>query len=66
MHRVRLVARQRARVDAVLKGRSFETLISKTYDGLAIEPLYPPVSEARPIARNSRSAIFWIDPDRPT
>jgi len=27
-------------VDKVLKGAPFETLVSKTYDGLAVEPLY--------------------------
>jgi len=40
-------------VQAALKGRPFERLISKTYDGLAIEPLYPRVADAVPIAARS-------------
>ncbi|HET8918115.1 MAG TPA: methylmalonyl-CoA mutase family protein [Xanthobacteraceae bacterium] len=37
-------------VDAVLKGGSFERLKSRTYDGLAIEPLYSSAREASVIA----------------
>ena len=37
-------------VRAALKDRPFERLTAKTYDGLAIEPLYPPRQDARPIA----------------
>ena len=33
-------AQWRALVERALKGASFETLVSKTYDGLSIEPLY--------------------------
>ncbi|MGD9658211.1 MAG: methylmalonyl-CoA mutase family protein, partial [Methylocystis sp.] len=33
-------AQWRALVERALKGASFEALVSKTYDGLAIEPLY--------------------------
>ena len=35
------------RVDAVLKGAGFETLVSKTADGIAIEPLYGAASGPR-------------------
>ena len=38
-------------VDAVLKGAPFDKrLVAKTYDGLAIEPLYPRAAEAQPVA----------------
>jgi methylmalonyl-CoA mutase len=38
-------------VDAVLRGAPFEKrLVAKTYDGLAIEPLYPRSPQAQPIA----------------
>jgi methylmalonyl-CoA mutase len=37
-------------VRAAHKDRPFERLISKTYDGIAIEPLYARASGARPIA----------------
>ncbi len=37
-------------VRAALKDRPFERLSAKTYDGLAIEPLYPRAKDARPIA----------------
>lgn len=40
-------------VRAALKDRPFERLISKTYDGLAIEPLYPRAADATPIAARS-------------
>ncbi|WP_460449400.1 methylmalonyl-CoA mutase family protein [Alsobacter sp. SYSU BS001988] len=41
----------RALVDTVLKGKDFErTLVSRTYDGLNIEPLYPKAEGAAPIA----------------
>jgi methylmalonyl-CoA mutase len=36
-------------VRAALKERPFERLIAKTYDGIAIEPLYPPAAQARAI-----------------
>ncbi len=39
-------------VDAALKGASFDKkLVSQTYDGLRIEPLYPPAAGAKPVAR---------------
>ena len=37
-------------VRAALQDRPFERLTAKTYDGLAIEPLYPRARAARPIA----------------
>ena len=37
-------------VRAALKDRAFERLTAKTYDGLAIEPLYPRSKNSRPIA----------------
>lgn len=37
-------------VRAALKDRPFERLISKTYDGLPIEPLYSRAKDARPLA----------------
>lgn len=36
--------------EAVLKGAPFERLVSKTYDGLAIDPLAPRHPNARPVA----------------
>jgi methylmalonyl-CoA mutase len=40
-------------VRAALKDRPFERLTSKTYDGLAIEPLYPRAVHARPVTARS-------------
>src|SRR5512134_57103 len=37
-------------VDKVLKGAPFETLVSKTHDGIAIEPLYAHARQASAIA----------------
>ncbi len=37
-------------VDAALKGRSFDKLVSKTYDGIAVEPLYERAAGAQPVA----------------
>src|SRR5262245_40267756 len=48
-------------VDGVLKGTPFEQrLIAKTYDGLAIEPLYARQSEARPIAGRTPGTAWTI------
>src|SRR5438105_1848028 len=42
---------------AVLKGASFDdTLVSETYDGLRIEPLYERSRKARPLAARARLA----------
>jgi methylmalonyl-CoA mutase len=43
-------AQWRKLVDGVLKGKSFETLVSRTYDDIAIAPLYPRASEEAPRA----------------
>jgi methylmalonyl-CoA mutase len=43
-------AQWRKLVDGVLKGKSFETLVSKTYDDIAIAPLYPRASADTPRA----------------
>jgi methylmalonyl-CoA mutase len=37
-------------VDAALKGADFDRLVSHTYDGLPIEPLYNRATHARPVA----------------
>jgi methylmalonyl-CoA mutase len=36
-------------VEAALKGRSFDKLVSKTYDGFAVEPLYERATHAEPV-----------------
>jgi methylmalonyl-CoA mutase len=46
-------AQWRKLVDGVLKGKSFETLVSKTYDDIAIAPLYPRASTDAPHALRS-------------
>lgn len=43
-------AQWRKLVDHVLKGAPFEKLVGKSYDGLAIAPLYPRAKSATPIA----------------
>jgi methylmalonyl-CoA mutase len=45
-------------VDGVLKGAPFEKLVSKTYDGLKIEPIYPRARDATPIAGRG-AATSW-------
>ncbi len=40
----------RQKAEAVLKGASFEKLVSTTYDGLRIEPIYEQLLEERPRA----------------
>jgi methylmalonyl-CoA mutase len=37
-------------VELVLKGKPFDRLVARTYDGLPIEPLAPRAAQARPIA----------------
>jgi methylmalonyl-CoA mutase len=53
-------AQWRKLVDGVLKGKSFETLVSKTYDGIAIAPLYSRVQEERPRALRSASGPWSV------
>jgi len=47
-------------VDAALKGGSFERLRSRTYDGLAIEPLYSSAREASIIAGRPGGAAWAV------
>ena len=47
-------------VDGVLKGASFEKLVGKTYDGLAIEPIYPRAKGASPISGRAAAAPWQI------
>ena len=50
-----------ALVEAALKGASFDKrLVSRTYDGLRIEPLYPRAAEARPIAGRPAPAPWQV------
>jgi methylmalonyl-CoA mutase len=47
-------------VDGVLKGASFEKLVSKTYDGLRIEPIYPRAHGVTPVAGRAGAAPWQI------
>jgi methylmalonyl-CoA mutase len=47
-------------VDGVLKGAPFEKLVSKTYDGLAIAPIYPRARNASLIAGRPAAAPWQI------
>lgn len=47
----------RARVDKVLKGEPYDSLVSQTADGIEIAPLYPAAGAASPVLRQR--------PDRP-
>ena len=47
-------------VDSVLKGAPLERLVSKTYDGLTIEPIYPRARDAAPIAGRLAAAPWQI------
>src|SRR6202140_5511591 len=47
-------------VDGVLKGAAFERLVSKTADGLKIEPIYPRARGAAPIAGRPAAAPWQI------
>src|SRR5262249_81332 len=53
-------AQWRALVDRVLKGAPFDTLVSKTYDGLAIEPFSSRDASARPIAGRAPGAAWTV------
>ena len=45
-------------VEAALKGADFDKrLVSRTYDGLRVEPLYPRAHDAAPVA--GRAAVPW-------
>ncbi len=47
-------------VDAVLKGAPFERLLSKTYDGITIEPLAERRSDARPVGARLGAAAWEV------
>ena len=47
-------------VDGVLKEAPFEKLVGETYDGLAIEPIYPRAKAANPIAGRAAAAPWQI------
>ena len=47
-------------VDGVLKGASFDKLVARTYDGLAIEPLYARAADARPVAGRAPGAAWTL------
>ena len=48
-------------VEAALKGASFEKrLVSQTYDGLRIEPLYPRAAGAKPVAGRAPGAAWTV------
>ena len=54
-------AQWRAMVVASLKGRPFDSLRSKTADGIVIEPVYPPATDAPPVPSGAEptSPEFW-------
>src|SRR3954464_9191071 len=48
-------------VDGVLKGTPFEKrLVSKTYDGLTIQPLYGRAADARPVAARAPDSAWTV------
>ena len=47
-------------VDGVLKGAPFEKLVSKTYDGIRIDPIYSRARDAAPIAGRAAAAPWQI------
>jgi len=47
-------------VDGVLKGAPFEKLVSKTYDGIRVDPIYSRAKGAAPIAGRAASAPWQI------
>src|SRR6267154_2348685 len=47
-------------VDGVLKGAPFEKLVGKTWDGLAIAPIYPRARGASAIAGRGAAAPWQI------
>ncbi len=47
-------------VDGVLKGAPFEKLVGKTYDGLAVEPIYRRTANATPIAGRPAAAPWQV------
>ena len=54
-------AEWRKLVEAALKGASFDKrLVSQTYDGLRIEPLYPRAAGAKPVAGRAPGAAWTL------
>src|SRR5450759_2853273 len=54
-------AEWRKLVEAALKGASFEKrLVSQTYDGLRIEPLYPRAAGVKPVAGRTPGAAWTL------
>jgi methylmalonyl-CoA mutase len=54
-------AEWRRLVDAALKGASFDKrLVSQTYDGLRIEPLYPRAAGVKPVAGRTPGAAWTL------
>ncbi|MDB5501739.1 MAG: Methylmalonyl-CoA mutase [Tardiphaga sp.] len=47
-------------VDGVLKGAPFEKLVSKTYDGIKIQPIYERARDAAPVAGRAAGAPWQI------
>ena len=47
-------------VDGVLKGAPFEKLVSKTYDGIRIQPIYPRAENAAPVAGRVAGAPWQV------
>ena len=47
-------------VDGVLKGAPFEKLVSKTYDGLQVQPIYPRATGASPVPGRAAAAPWQI------
>jgi methylmalonyl-CoA mutase len=47
-------------VDGVLKGAPFEKLVGKTYDGIAIAPIYPRAKNASPLAARAPGAPWQV------
>ena len=54
-------AEWRKLVEAALKGASFDKrLVSQTYDGLRVEPLYPRAAGAKPVAGRAPGAAWTL------
>ena len=54
-------AEWRKLVEAALKGASFDKrLVSQTYDGLRVEPLYPRAAGAKPVAGRTPGAAWTV------
>jgi methylmalonyl-CoA mutase len=54
-------AEWRKLVEAALKGASFEKrLVTQTYDGLRVEPLYPRAAGAKPVAGRTPGAAWAL------